>query len=212
MPSITDLAYTNNIDNNKRPLKTDLDTAFTSVQTFSNDSLKDNLVQLALDAYGTPYAFDSDGAAQYTNNLYDKRTAVDSDAAGSHLITTTGAWTDLDATNSSISITPELAGDFKVTCQFCVEFTSTNATNEADVAWRLTDGSETSTAIGRTRMISGVSASLVIFPVTLMHQFDSWSAAAKTVKLQYFITTRTAMTINIYATSSQPIAFQVEKI
>lgn len=212
MASLTDLNYTDNMDNAKKPLLTDLRTALDAIETFINDSLKDNLVQLSLDAFGTPYVFDSDGLAQYTDNLYNKTTAEDSDTSGDHTLSTTAAWTDVDATNAAISITPQLAGDFKVVFQFGIENITSNATNELHIKFRLTDGSETSTAIPLVRLVTGVSGTNTTIPVTLIHQFDDWSASAKTVKLQYFLTTLTATVVKCLASTSFPVAMQAEKI
>lgn len=212
MPSISDLTYTDNMDLAKKPLLTDLRESLDSMQTYLNSSVKDNLVQLALDSYGSAYAFDSDGAAQYTNNLYDKLKAEDSYTGGDITISTTGAWTDVDATNAAISITPELAGDFKVSMQFCLESVTSNATNATNVKFRLTDTSENSTVIPKVHLVTGVSATTNTVPVIIEHIFDSWSAAAKTVKLQYYITTSTNTTIKVLADTSHPIYMYAEKI
>lgn len=212
MPSITDLAWTDNFADNKKPFLTDLRTALDSIQTQLNDKVSDNLVQVTKDAYGSSYTFDNDGVAQYTNNLYDKKTAVDSYTGGNFSISTTGAWTDLDATNASIQITPEIAGDFKFDFLFSVQAVSSNATNEVDVRFRITDGTTSSTATPRLKLITGVTATTYTHPVHLTHVFDSMSVALQTVKLQYFISTLTNATLTVLAVSNDPIAMYAEKI
>ena len=148
--------------------------------------------------------------AQYTDNLYNKRTAEDTDTSGNHTLATTGAWTDVDATNASVAITPELAGDFNAFCTFSIQIVSSNATNNADLMFRLTDSTETSNPVS-VRVVSGVNATTFVIPVTLVHQFDDWSAAAKTVKLQYFATTLTAVTITLLANTTVPVYLKAEK-
>src|SRR3990167_1028046 len=212
MPSITDLSYTNNMESNKKPFLTDLVETLDSVQTYINDSVKDNLLQLALDSYPAAYAFDSDGLAQYTNNLYDKLTATDSYTGGDLTISTTGAWTDLDAINAAITLTPELAGDFKVTFQFILESVTSNATNETDIRFRLTDSTTASTFTPRAKLITAASGTTTAVPVSLSYVYDAWIAAAKTVKLQYYITTATATVIKVYANTNVPLVMDAEKV
>lgn len=212
MPSISDLSYTNNMASNKKPFLTDLVETLDSVQTYINDSIKDNLIQLALDSYPAAYAFDSDGLAQYTNNLYDKLTATDSYTGGDLTISTTGAWTDLDAINAAITLTPELAGDFKVTFQFILESVTSNATNETDIRFRLTDSTTASTFTPRVKLITAASGTTTAVPVSLSYVYDAWSAAAKTVKLQYYITTATATVIKVYANTNDPLVMDAEKV
>jgi hypothetical protein len=212
MPAISELTATDNMDSAKKPLLTDLREHTASIVDYLNDSIRANLLQLALDSFPAAYAFDSDGVAQYTNSLYDKITAKDTYTGGDFTISTTGAWTDVDATNASVAITPELAGDFKALFQFSISAVTTNATNEVDVRFRLTDGTDVSDALPRIKQITGATSMTSVIPVTLAYQFDDWSAAEKTVKLQYFITTLTAVTLKVLANTNDPIAMQVEKI
>lgn len=212
MPSLTDLAYTKNWSASKQPFLTDLETALDEIQTDINDDCHDNIVQLALDAYGSSYALDSDGLAQYTNNLYDKITATDTYTVGNITISTTAAWTDVDTTNAAIAFTPEIAGDFRVTFQFTVDIVSSNATNEADVRFRLTDGTTNSDFTPRIRLVSINNAQRVDTPVSLSYVFDSLAAAAQTVKLQYYITTSTNMTIIVMANTNDALCMKSEKI
>ena len=213
MASITDLAYTNNMSAAKKPLLTDLVETLDSIQTHINDKIGDNIEQFVLDAFPSAYTFDNDGLKNFaTWNLFDKQTGTDSYTGGDFTITTTAAWTDLDATNASITFTPDLlAGDFKCVFQFNVECVTTNATNEANLAFRLTDGTTNSIGIASIHFVTGVTATTFQVPVTLIYTFDALSAAAKTVKLQYYITTRTSTTIKVLANASEPIHMEVEK-
>lgn len=214
MANITDLDYTFNAAANKKPFLTDIVETLDSIETYINDKIKDNLIQLTADAFPSGYAYTNDAVAKFsTYNLFDKQTEEDSYTGGDYTIATTGAWTDVDATNASITLTPEyLAGDFKVTFQFNVSSVTSNATNETDLRLRLTDGTETSTAVANVKLVTGVTSTTNIIPVTLVHDFDAWSVAAKTVKLQYYIATSTATTIKILANSTHPLAMRAEKI
>lgn len=211
MPNPSDLAYTNNMSSGKQPFLTDLDESLTSIQTYVN-ARKDDLEQLRKDAYGSSYTFDQDAAAQYTHNLYDKKTVVDSYTGGDFTISTTGAWTDLDATNAAIVFTPELAGDFRVSFSFSVSAVSTNATNEIAVRFRLTDGSTASTQLPRVHLVTGATGTTNVTPILLSYTYDSVAASSTTVKLQYFITTQTAMTLKVLANSNDPILMEAEKV
>lgn len=215
MATITDLTAVDSMASSKKPFLTDLREHTGSIVTYINDSIKDNLQALALDAFPSGYAFDSDGAKNFsTYNLFDKQTGVASYTGGDITISgTTGAWTDVDASNAKITFTPDLlAGDFGVCFQFSINVLTSNATNEAHVRFRLTDGSSTSTRIAQYRAVSGVNASRDVVPITLYHQFDSLAASAQTIKLQFFTVTATAVTILVEANSNSPIVATVEKI
>jgi hypothetical protein len=210
MASITDLSYTDTLDNGKAPIKTDLTAMFDEFQTYINDSVKDNLVILTDFCAGSSPSYATIDALTF--DLYNKQTVEDSDATGNYTLSTTGAWTDVDATNASIGITPELVGDFNAFFMFTVQSVTSNATNEVDVRFRLTDGSSTSTFTPRIKLVTGVTGTTNVIPVTIVGQFNDWSASAKTVKLQYFLSTLTATTLTLYANSNDPISMKVEKI
>lgn len=211
MASITDLSYTDNMADAKKPLLTDLRESLDAIETYINDSIKDNLVQVTNDAFGTAYAVDSDGAKNLTSDLYNKQTASDTYTGGDLEISTTGAWTDADASNCSVTFTPEMAGDFKLSCIFGVECVTTNATNEIDIRFRLTDGSTNSNPVP-VHMVTGVDATTFTIPVHLMHEFSSLAASAQTVKLQYYITTQTATTVKILCNASDVFHIYGEKL
>jgi hypothetical protein len=214
MGSIADLTYTNNMASNRKPLLTDLEESLDSIQDYINTTVVDAVNDILIDAWPSGYAVTTAGGGRFTtSDLYDKLTAVDNYTGGDITIATTAAWTDVDTTNAAITFTPDyLAGDFRVTVQFNVEIVTSNATNEAELRFRLTDGSSESTAIANVHSVSGVTTTTIAVPVTLVHEFDSLAASSQTVKLQYYIATTTATTIKVRASSTSPIALQVEKI
>lgn len=214
MGSIADLTWTDNFAANKKPLLTDLRTALDSIQTYVNSTQTDAINDLLIDCFPSGYAVTAAGDGRFENSdLYDKLTAQSKYTGGNIAISTTGAWTDVDTSNAAISITPDyLAGDFKALFQFNLSAVTTNATNELLIRFRLTDGSTNSDAIANIHLVTGVSATTHVIPVSLAYEFDAWSVAAKTVKLQYFIATLTANTVNVLANTNSPIAMQVEKI
>lgn len=214
MPTQANLKYTDNMASAKKPFLTDIRETLDSIQLYVNQNVKDNLVQLAKDCFPSAYPFNETGLATFaTYNLYDKQTAVDSHTGGDITISTTGAWTDVDASNASIAITPDIyAGDFKLSFLFNISMVTTNATNECLVRFRLTDSSETSTFIANVHQVTGVTGNTNIMPINIIHEFDSWSAALKTVKLQYFIVTLTNTTLKVLANTNAPMYFQAEKI
>lgn len=214
MATLTDLDYTDNMAANKKPFLTDLRETLDSFETYINSTIIDGMLDLAHDAFPSGWAFTAAGGGNFSNfNLFDKQTGEATYTGGNIAISTTGAWTDVDASNAKITLTPEgLAGDFKATFHFNLSAVTTNATNELLIRFRLTDGSENSDAIANIHLVTGVTATTHVIPVTLVHEFDAWSVAAKTVKLQYFIATLTANTVNVLANSNSPIAMQLEKI
>jgi len=212
MASLTDLTYTDNMSPSKQPLLTDWRETLDSIQTYVNDTIKDNVVALGNDCFGTQYSFDNDGVKQYTADLYNKQTAVDSYTGGDFTISATGAWTDVDATNLSVAITPEIAGDFRVTFNFSVESVTSNATNETDIRFRLTDSSNVSVHFPRIKLVTGVTATTNTTPLSLTYTYDSVAASATTFKLQYYITTSTASTIKVLANTNDPVLMEIEKI
>lgn len=215
MASLNDLDYTNNMAPSKKPFLTDLEETLDSIQTYINDKLTANINQAILDIFPTAYAFDDDGVKQFTTyNLYDKQSGVNSYTGGDITIASTGAWTDVDTSNAQITFTPDLlTGDFSCIAQFSLNVVTTNATNQAVVRFRLTDGSTNSTRIANVNLVSGVNATTTVVPITLYHQFNNLTGnASQTIKLQYFIATTTATTIVVEANTNSPLVMNVEKI
>jgi len=215
MASLSDLNYTDNMSAAKKPALTDLRESLDSIESYINTTVVDAVLDIAADAWPSGYAFTAAGGGNFSSsNLYDKITATDTYTGGDVTIAATGAWTDVDTTNAAVSITPEhLAGDFKFTFQFNLESVSSNATNETEVRFRLTDGSSNSDAIANVKLVTGVTATTNTVPVTLVTELDSLTAdVPTTVKLQYFIVTSTNTTIKVLASTNSPIAMQSEKI
>ena len=105
-----------------------------------------------------------------------------------------------------------MGGDFNVNFMFNVESVTTNATNETNVWFRLTDSSTNSDQIAKVHLVTGVNATTNTVPVHLFHPFLSLAASAQTVKLQYYINTTTATTIKVLANSNSPIVMKIEKV
>lgn len=169
-----------------------------------------NLTQLAAEGWGTSIvSFDNDGVSNRTNSLYNKQSGSDTDVSDT-TIATVGAWTDVDATDASITFTPELAGKFWLTCTLHLRHIPSNATNVVDVLFRLTDGTTNSNAI-RFFAEDMPNGKAQYNPLSLFYDFD-FTAVSKTVKLQYYITTSTANAIVVAASATAPTYFHYQKI
>lgn len=216
MSSITDLTYTDNMAANKKPLLTDLRASLDSIQTYINQEVKAAVVKTCKDAFPSGYAFATDEETKnFTSvNLFDKQNASNTYTGGDITISTTGSWEDVDASNAQVTLTPDTYdGDFKVDCQFNIESVTSNATNETDVLFRLTDGSSQSESIARVKLVTGVTGTTNVVPVNISAQFSSLTGdAAATIKLQYQIVTSTASTIKVLAGTNNPIVLEAEKI
>jgi len=214
MGSIVDLAYVSNMAANRKPFLTDLTETLDSIQTYVNSTSTDAINDILIDSWPSGYATTADGTGRFVNSdLYDKLSAVDTYTGGNVTIAAVGAWTNVDATNAAITFTPDyLAGDFLVTFQFNISVVTTNAVNEAQIRFRLTDSTSNSDAIANVHFVTGVNATTTVVPVTLQHEFGSLTAAAHTVLLQYFIVTTTATTIVVRANTDSPIAMEAHKI
>ena len=221
-PTLTDLDYTatKTYDDKEVCDETDLDTTYTAFQTFVNTSLKANLQQLARDCFGiVDYQFDSDGAAQYTNNLFDKQYITDFYNGGDIAIgvVADAAWGAVDAVNAAVTITPEKVGAYRATFYFTHRVTSTATTEfTADVGFRITDGTDASYAVnsgGRIPATAGGSGEFYN-PVFLTCVFDWATTTAKTVTLQNYNRTLTDVSANVVAAAAATgeIYMIVEKI
>ena len=208
--TITDFDYTTHklYDDLEVPEEADWDAMFLAFQTQINDKIADNLCQLAKDCYGnTDYQFDSDAAAQYSNNLFDKQYATDYYNGGNISIGTvaTGAWAAVDAVNCSLAFTPEKAGKYRVTCYFTHRATSTATTlMVVDIGFRLTDGTDASYAVnsGGTCAATGAGSGIYIHPCFITHVFNWTTTTAKTISLQYYNRTCTSVNANVVAAAA----------
>jgi|SRR6185503_2373925 len=215
MGTIAQLTATDNMASSKKPFLTDIREHTGSIVDYINDKITDNFNAIAQDAFPSGYAFDNDGVKQFSASvdLFQKQRAEASYTGGDITIAATGAWTDVDASNAKITFTPSyLAGDFRVGFQFSLNILTSNATNEAHVRFRLTDGSTTSTRIAQCRFVSGVSGTRNVLPINLYHHYTSLAASAQTIKLQYFLVTSTATTVIVEANTNSPLVATTEKI
>jgi hypothetical protein len=106
--------------------------------------------------------------------------------------TTDGAYVDVDATNAAIAFTPAAAGKYRVTFTFSHYLVGTGI----DMFFRMTDGTTPSTAFERS--VAAGDSEVVI---TLSYIY-TWTAVAKTVKLQKRIVAAGATTSNIIPCSA----------
>lgn len=182
----------------------DLDNEDSTIdQTF--DYTQSNLTQLNKDMYGASNInFSNNGAAALSNSLYNKQTASDTDT-GDTTIAATDSWTDVDATNSSLSVVvANIAGKFLVKFDFYLEYVSTNAVNKIDVKFRLVDdqGSPVaSTVNARERNENIANGATVGRSMSITHIYD-WTVTTRVVKLQYYITSANTSNMTITIPSS----------
>ncbi len=212
MADIDDLAYTQTLNLTDEPTPDQVYAMLDEIQTYVNTKVKDNLLQVTADSFGSDYALTDNGVASTTSNLYNKQTATHTFTGGDFTITSTN-WADVDATNMAVSITPEMQGDFKCTAQFNLQIVSTSATNQARVRFRLSNGTESSDYVPEINIVTGVTGSTTTIPVSLSHLFEDLVAdAASKIKLQVLVVTRTNMTITLLANSSATSNFLIEKV
>jgi len=207
-PTLTDLAYTKNYADLEVWTEAEADIVFASFQTYINDTVKDNLQQLARDAFGvTDYTFDSDGAAQYTNNLFDKQQATDTYNGGDITIGTTAdaAYASVDAVNAAIAFTPEKAGRYMAVFTF-VHRAVTTATTEGTIetSFRITDGTDASMAVrsGGYLPATAANSGILCVPVTIFNLFNWTTTVARTVTLQKFNRTGTNISTNVVSATA----------
>lgn len=171
----------------------------TLIETWA-DNTNDNLNQFRLDAFGSGYSLDNDATANFTSaTLFNKQTATDTYSSSIALGTSTDAdWTDVDATNASITFTPDTyTGDFKVSFQFTDYVLFTAAVDgQLVVRYRLTDGTNNSNPMELNQRLDGTGLAAgdqyaITTPIHLFHLFTSMTASSKTVKLQKFVSTAT---------------------
>jgi len=218
--TISDLAYTKNYSDDTRPTEAVLDAAFESIQTYLNDSVKDNLVQLAKDCHGnTDYTLDGDGSANYTNSLFAKQYATDYYNGGdiSIGVAADGAYAAVDAVNASILFTPERVGQYRATCRFNHTFTTTATTEgTCEVSFRLTDGTDASYSVrsGGYLPATAAGSGKLSVPIGVSHVFDWTTTTAKTVSLQKYVRAATQVATNIVAATAATgeVYLTVEKI
>jgi len=171
-----------------------MDAIKAEVEAQFNTVIKNNFDQLKADLFESGYTFDDDGAGNLTNALFDKQKAEDTYTSDISVGTSTDvAFVDVDATNASITFTPELAGEYLVQFQFCefIEATTGNAPT-CTTLWQLTDGTNDSNPMQTSAILPAIGGAETtsVIPVTLSHIFN-FTASAKTVKLQKRVTAAT---------------------
>jgi hypothetical protein len=201
--TLTNLDVTEDYADGKQLTEAQLQAQNTSIETSVNTTLMRNLEQLAKDAYGNAnYTFNSDGNASLTNTLFDKQ-YVESTYNGGDISIGTSAdvsWTAVDGVNAVVSITPEIIGTYRATFVFTHRATSTATTEmEADVGFRITDGTTASAVVNSGGYVPATAANSgeLSNVITISKVFNFTTASSKTVTLQKFVRTATALSANV---------------
>jgi len=218
--SISDLTVTEGYADGTILTFAQLAAAMTSIETHSNTKLVNNLEQLALDCFPTAsYTFTDNSTKAITSTLWDKQFVEDEYDGGDISIGTSAdaGWANVDGTNISVAITPEMAGKYKATFTFTHEATSTATTLMAvEVGFRITDGTDASQPMnsGATLAATGSGSSVFQHPITIVYVFDFTTTTAKTITLQKWVRTATAVSANTVnaSSSSGGVYMCVEKI
>lgn len=172
-----------------------LDNICTDTETWAGYT-NNNLTQIGLDAYGAGvYTWTNDGVQKYTNTLYNKQSGDDTDTGETTLSVAT-TWTDVDATDASITFTPEIAGNFKVAASCNVEIIADGVGGAiSDLYFRLSDGTNHGVPVRAHWKLATASATdAIVFSVKPEILFSNATVASKTVKLQYYRNTHTNIT------------------
>jgi len=180
--------------------------AYTSTEDYCNTQLRLNIIQGFKDAFGDAlYTLNNDGVATRTWTLFNKQYATKTYNGGNInlLLVADAGWQTVDAVNAATTFTPETAGQYKVTFEFTHKMVST-ATTECtiDVSFRITDTATAGHVVNskiRIPQTAGGSGE-ILHPVSVSAVFD-WTAAAKTVLLQKYNRTVTAVGTNAVAAS-----------
>jgi hypothetical protein len=218
--ALADLAYTETYNDGEILDEGDLDSAFESLQTYINTSIKDNLVQFAKDSFGeAAYTFNDDGLASRTNTLFDKQYSEVKYVAGDLDIGTTvdGAYGAVDAVNAAMAFTPEVAGKYRVTFTFTHTFTLTATTEgTCETLFKLTDGTADSGTARSGGYFPAVAANSVrvAAPITITKIFNWTDTVAKSVSLQKRVIAATNVSSNYMSATAATgeLTMSVEKI
>lgn len=180
--------------------------AYVSVEDYCNTQLKLNIIQGFRDAFGDAlYTLNDNGIATRTWTLFNKQYATKTYNGGNITLglAADAGWQTADAVNAATTFTPETAGQYKVTFEFTHKMVST-ATTECtiDVSFRITDTTTASHVVNSKIRIPATAGGSgeILHPVTVSVIFD-WTAAAKTVLLQKYVRTLTAVGTNAIAAS-----------
>ncbi len=218
--AISDLNITENYADDKILNEAQLNETEDSVEVYVNSKIKDNLVQLACDVMGiNNYTFNDDGLPSLTNTVFNKQTQEDDLVSGdiSIGIAPDVGWSNVNAIDASVTITPELPGKYKATFMFTHTMT-TQATTEGgvEVSFRLTDGTTASNSINSGGYLPATAANsgVLRIPVCLSCYFDWTTTTPKTVILQKYVRSAAALTSNVVCSTSATgeLAMIVEKV
>lgn len=219
MPTLPTHAFTKSYADLKRLSEAQLDDFNNSHQTYINTYLRSNLLQFALDAYGSSYNFNQNGLQSVTNTLFDKQTGTKLYSGGDMSIGTVVdvAWGVVDAINAAISFTPEKAG--KYAAQFVFTHTvQLNNTSEGtcEVTFRITDGTSVSPVV-RSGIYAGTvaaNAMRLAQVITIPYEFNWADTTPRTITLQKFVRTATNVASNQVNASGTTGEFyaRIEKI
>jgi len=224
--TITDLAVTEGYADDNMLTETQLNAAVGddssgSIEYYINNSVITNIIQIAKDAWGTSsaYTLDGDGTANMTATLFNKQYATDYYNGGNITIGTSAdsAWAAVDAVNASLSFKPEMIGQYRVTCYFTHRATSTATTEfEIDTGFRLTDGTDASYAVNSGGYMPATAAASGEFfhPCFITFVFDWSTTTTKTITLQKYNRTCTAVSANVVSAAAATGEFYIvcEKI
>ena len=218
--TITDLSITKNYADDTRWTEAQLDAFKSSIETFVNTSIARNLEQVAKDAFGNAnYTLDSDGSPNLTNTLFNKQSATDSYNGGDISLGTSAdvSYAAVDAVNAAVTITPEIIGKYRAVFTFShiAEFTATTE-GQCETSFLITDGTTNSSSImsGGYMPATAANSGRFVNPISITHEFNFTTTSAKTITLQKFNRTMTAVNANsVGATSTTgEIYMVIEKV
>lgn len=194
--AVASLAVTKSYADNNFLTEAILDTAFQSVQTYTQNYLVNNFNQIKKDAFGnstTSYDFDNDGNANLTNPLINKQSASISYSSDVVLTATTSAW-KLASASLNLRLVPEVPGKYKIDYNFSVEsaYITAGAFQSFYAIFNKTAGA---TLVG-TRVGSDATTGAFddITPIHLSYIHNFSSTAAATFTLYYKVLTSTNVT------------------
>jgi len=207
----------------------DLDSALVdatdgSVEQYINNKIRLNLTQLAKDIMPSAYTFNDDGEKSLTNTIFDKQTEELTYEGGD--IDIDPNTTDLDfalvnATDASVTFSPEHIGKYKITCQFnhlLKGHVDAGGEIVAEVNFRISDGTTASPAAKVLWNEKSVNASDIrtkVTPITLTLLVDVDSIDTDVTvylfKRNYVLTELTDNDVCASATNGQ-LYFLVEKV
>lgn len=213
-----------------------IDTAYQSIQTYTQTSLVNNFNQLRKDIWGATYSLDNDGNANNTNtmykemwgksytgnsprtnSLYEKQSASIFSTTTTNLnLSATGTWTEASQAYRLV-FSPEATGKYLLTYHFTVR-QETRGTGDIRAAYALFNKTANATlaAFIIAQELTGTLTHDMQKPVTLtyIHKFTSTAAATFTVYFKNLALTATVQTHSISCSSANKVGVygQIHKI